>query len=319
MLDIHFTVDVEIWCGGWQNIDAKFPHAFKRYVYGQTSQGDYGLPYKLRVLNDYGLQGVFFVEPMFSSRFGKGPLQEIVEIIKEANQSIELHLHTEWVDEAKQPILPSVTKKRQFLRYFSQEEQIKLIRLGKQWLIDAGVDQVKAFRAGSFGFNVDTLHALNANNIFVDSSYNASMQNAESKFMPGEIVTEVVQYDGVYEVPMTVFYDRPGHLRHAQLCACSFREMEGLLWQALEQGRQDFTILSHNFELLNQSFDRPDKIVVNRFKKLCEFLNRNSDCFRTTNFSNFEGSAMESQPPPLTSPFWKTGLRVLEQLRSKYA
>ena len=319
MLNVYFTVDVEIWCGGWEDIDAKFPQAFKRYIHGKTAQGDFGLPYKLTLLNDYGLKGVFFVEPMFTCRFGLEPLKEIVNIIKEANQSIELHLHTEWVDEAKQAIFPSVTHKRQYLRCFTQEEQTRLIALGKQWLIESGVEQVQAFRAGSFGFNVDTLGALSANNIFVDSSYNASFMGPESNFMPGVIVTEAILYEDVYEVPMTVYFDRPGHLRHAQLCACSFREMEGLLWKALEQGWQHFTILSHNFELLHRSFERPDKIVINRFKQLCEFLDKNKDCFNTSNFSDYQGLVLKNQPPPLISPLWKTGQRMLEQMRSKYA
>ena len=38
MLDVFLTVDVEVWCDGWDNIDAKFPDAFKRYIYGPTSE-----------------------------------------------------------------------------------------------------------------------------------------------------------------------------------------------------------------------------------------------------------------------------------------
>ncbi|GJL74057.1 polysaccharide deacetylase [Nitrosomonas sp.] len=318
MLNVYFTVDVEIWCGGWDDIDTKFPQAFKRYIYGQTAQGDFGLPYKLKLLNDYGLKGVFFVEPMFSARFGLEPLKEIVNIIKEANQSVELHLHTEWVDEAKLPIFPSVTHKRQYLRYFTQEEQTKLIALGKQWLLESGVERVQAFRAGSFGFNVDTLSALSANNIFVDSSYNACLLGPDSNLMPGVVVTEAMLYEDVYEVPMTVYFDRPGHLRHAQLCACSFKEMEGLLWKALEQGWQNFTILSHNFELLHRSLERPDKIVIKRFQQLCEFLDKNRDCFNTSDFCDYQGPVVQNQPPPLISPLLRTGQRMLEQIRSKY-
>ncbi|SET46942.1 hypothetical protein SAMN05216326_12923 [Nitrosomonas marina] len=319
MLNVYFTVDVEIWCGGWQDLDSKFPSAFKQYIYGHTPDGDFGLPYKLKILNDYGLKGVFFVEPMFSCRFGRDPLEEIVNLIKEANQTIELHLHTEWIDEARQPIFPSVTQKRQFLRYFTLEEQTRLIALGKQWLNESGVDQIRAFRAGSFGFNVDTLSALIANDIAVDSSYNASFMGPESNFMPGTVVTEAVRYKNIYEVPMTVYFDRPGHLRHTQLCACSFKELEGLLWKALEQGWQNFTILSHNFELLHRSFERPDKIVIQRFIQLCEFLEKNKDCFRTSDYSDFQGIVFEKQPTPLISPLWRTGQRMLEQVWSKYA
>ena len=61
MLDVLITVDVEIWCDGWQDIDARFPDAFRRYIHGPTAGGDYGLPYQLKVLSDHGLKGVFFV------------------------------------------------------------------------------------------------------------------------------------------------------------------------------------------------------------------------------------------------------------------
>nr|MBA2260361.1 polysaccharide deacetylase [Acidobacteriota bacterium] len=78
MLKVFFTVDTEIWCNGWNDLDRKFPDAFRRYVYGPTRQGNYGLPLQLRMLNDHGLTGVFFIEPLFATRFGDEPLREVV-------------------------------------------------------------------------------------------------------------------------------------------------------------------------------------------------------------------------------------------------
>ena len=95
--------------------------------------------------------------------------------------------------------------------------------------------------------------------------------------------------------------------------------MEGLLWQALESERKAFVILFHNFELLNSSMNRPDDIVVARFSKLCSFLARHQDCFRVRGFHGLVPTAVLSQPAPLTSPIWRTGLRVLEQgLRRRF-
>jgi len=317
MLRVYFTVDVEIWCDGWKDIDSKFNGAFQRYIYGTTRKGAYGLPYKLKVLNEHGLTGVFFVEPLFSLRFGSAPLSEIVGLIIEANQPIELHLHTEWADEAKMLPLPHITKKCQHLRYFSTSDQAVLIGIGKDRLTQAGAGQINAFRAGSFGFNIHTLSALREAGIFVDSSYNATQMGLDSGLMPGQILTESLSHDGVYEVPMTVFFDRPGHLRHAQLCACSSRELEGVLWQALEEGRKEVVILSHSFELLDESCTRPNHVVIKRFQKLCKFLDRNRDCFNTEGFSNFSCGNSLGQPPPITSSTWKTGLRLLEQAWSR--
>lgn len=314
MLDVFFTVDVEVWCDGWENLDERFPNAFRRYVYGPTTRGNYGLPYQVEVLNAHGLTGVFFVEPLFSTCFGPGPLAEIVGLLREGAQDVELHLHTEWVDEAREPLLPDSHDKRQHLRYFTLDEQLVLISLGARLIQQAGGGEVTAFRAGSFAFNRDTLRALSMSGIPFDSSYNASQFGADSGVMTGLTVVEPIECEGVHEYPMTVFDDGSGSLRHAQLTACSYGELESLLWKALETDRSAFVILSHNFELLNEAKNRPDEVVVKRFRKLCSFLDRNRDSFRVRPFHGLQArTALQQQPTPLRSPIWRTGARILEQ------
>jgi hypothetical protein len=313
MLDVFFTVDVEVWCDGWKDIDARFPEAFQRYVYGSTSRGDYGLPYQLNLLHEHGLTGVFFIESLFATRFGVQPLAEIIGLVRERNHEVQLHLHTEWVDESKVPLLDNTSVKKQLLRYFSLAEQTILIQAGAKLIESAGGARVNAFRAGNFGFNKDTLKALATNQILFDSSYNASMFGPDSGLGPGVELVEPVECDGVYEYPMTVFRGGTRSLRHAQVTACSYQEMEGLLWQGLESGRSAFVILFHNFELLNGGMNRPDDVVVTRFRKLCSFFDRHRDCFRVRGFHNLTPVLGGHQPAPLTSPLWKTGLRVVEQ------
>jgi hypothetical protein len=319
MLNVFFTVDVEIWCDGWVDIDAKFPAAFRKYIHGPTANGNFGLPYQLDVLEQHGMAAVFFVEALFSARFGTEPLAEIVGMLADRGQEIALHLHTEWVDEARSPLLPCVLSKRQHLRYFSREEQASLIATAVQLLERAGASDLAAFRAGSFAFNRDTLDALAINRIGFDSSYNASLFGPDSGVMPGVNVLEPIECAGVHEYPMTVFDDGRAALRHVQLTSCSSREMEGLLWQALERGRSAFVILSHSFELLNRAKDRPDKVVVKRFQQLCSFLERNRDCFCVRGFRGLQAPLAQRQPAALVSPLWRTGARMMEQAyRRKY-
>ena len=92
MLDVFFTIDVEVWCDGWKDIDRRFPAAFKRYIYGPN--GRHGLPDQLRRLSDHGLKAVCFVEPLFAGRFGQAPLTEIVSMIEGSGHEAQLHLHT---------------------------------------------------------------------------------------------------------------------------------------------------------------------------------------------------------------------------------
>lgn len=313
-MKVFFTVDVEIWCDGWEELDRKFPDAFRSYIYGNTKNGCYGLPLKLQLLNEYGLNGSFFVEPLFALRFGIQPLAEVVGLIQEARQEIQLHLHPEWVNEGFRRLFPEILEKRQYMRYFSVEQQQLLVREGLALLRQVGAGDVMAFRAGGFGFNLDTLHALHNNSIMIDSSYNPCCMGLDSGVAPGEVLFQPSMQVGVYEYPMTVFQEGSNWFRHAQLGACSFRELEKLLWLALEQDWQSVVILSHNFELLNRARTAPDWIVVNRFRKLCQFLDRHRNVFETEGFSAIEPRSVDSQPAALKLPRIERGLRVLEQL-----
>jgi hypothetical protein len=319
MLDVFYTVDVEIWCDGWIDIDRKFPQAFKKYVYGPTGTGRYGLPYQLDCLKDHGLAGVFFVEPLFSTRFGKQPLDEVVGLIRDSGQEVQLHLHTEWVDESSQPLLADCSRKRQHIFMYSLEEQTRLIAVGASLLEMAKAGTVNAFRAGSFGFNLDTLRALSTNGFIFDSSYNATMFGPGSGVAPGSLVVAPIECEGIVEYPMTVFSNPFGSLRHLQLTACSYSEIESLLWRALEAGHDSFVILSHNFELLNPAMNRADDIVVKRFRKLCAFLDKHRDSFRARGFQGPKPRLATTQPSPLKATLWEVGARVCEQAyRRKY-
>lgn len=313
MLNVFFTVDVEVWGKGWHDLDAQFTQAFQSYIYGTTAKGQFGLPFQMNLLSEYGLRGVFFIEPLFSLRFGQAALDEIVGLVRDKGHEAQLHLHTEWADESRVPLWQGNPKKRQHLRYFSQEDQVMLIGKGMELMRLAGATDINAFRAGNFGFNRDTLLALAQLGIKFDSSYNASMFGLDSEVMPGTPLLEPVTTDGVHEYPMTVYNDGTSRLRHTQLTACTFAELEGLLWQALEQGRQSFVILSHGAELLNREKTRPDPVVVDRLRKLCEFLGRNRDSFNVCSFQGLVPTPVAKQPAPLTSPRYKTALRLMSQ------
>lgn len=313
-MKLLFTVDVEIWCNGWKDLDRQFPSAFKQYIYGPTSHGGYGLPFQMDLLSEHGVKGVFFVEPLFALRFGQGMLDEIVGLIQERGHEVQLHLHTEWADEALEPFMPGLTSKRQHLRFFSQAEQQLLIAKGLELMRCAGATSINAFRAGSFAFNRDTLLALKALGIPFDSSYNASMFGPDSGVMPGVSMVQPALCDGVHEYPLTVFQDGTRVLRHAQLSACSSAELEGLILQALEQQRGTFVMLSHGFELMNRGRNGPDPVAVQRLRDLCRFLERNKDSVQVCGFQGLEPRPVNVQPPPLKSPLLRTGIRMLEQV-----
>lgn len=271
-MKVHLTFDVEIWCNSWQDLDARFPSAFDRYVYGRSSRGDYALPKTLEILGRHGLQGVFFIEPLFSARFGDRYLRELVGLIDQAGQDVQLHLHPEWTDEIRPRLIPNADTKRQHLSAYTLDEQLALIRWGRQALERALGRPVSAFRAGSFAANADTFRALALAGLYVDSSLNDSysVSGPDVQRPPG--APSAIQVGEILCYPVTRFLDGLGMPRPAQINGCSFAELRDALEAAERDGLHHFVIVSHNFEMLKPGRCEPDMVVVARFEHLCAWL-----------------------------------------------
>jgi hypothetical protein len=143
-------------------------------------------------------------------------------------------------------------------------------------LRDAGAQEVTAFRAGSFAANRDTLAAVKACGLGADASLNMcySISGADLR-TEGDFYFPRVR-NGLQLVPMSVFRDGLGRLRHAQVGACSTREFIEAIEASHERNHPCFTILSHNFEMLRAGTADRDRIVAGRFEALCRFLGQNS-------------------------------------------
>lgn len=313
MVKVYFTVDVEIWCG-WEHLDDRFPAAFQSYIYGPTPSGQYGLPMTLSVLAEHGLNAVFFVELLFAARFGIAPLSEIVDLIARSRQEIQVHAHPEWADEALEPILLGHHVKKPLLSMYSAEDQFLLIYQARDLLLRGGVNRVTAFRSGSFGMNSDTLDAVANAGLEFDLSYDAALVSPGQLPIAQGTNLQPFRTGRVIEYPMTVYKDASGRLRHLQLGAASYEEMEAVLWHACEHEWHSVVILSHNFELLNKAKTRPDPIVFSRFLRLCQMLDRHRDCFETAGFLSGHDDVPLADATLPEAPLWATGRRHAEQL-----
>jgi peptidoglycan/xylan/chitin deacetylase (PgdA/CDA1 family) len=314
-MNVHLTFDIEVWCNGWTNLDSEFASCYPRYVFGHSKHGDYALPKTLEILNRHGLRGVFFVEPLFSARFGARYLEQIVRLIDDAGQEVQLHLHPEWTDEISPAIIQNVYAKRQHLTYYRRDEQTVLIRHAKNLLENALGKPITAFRAGSYAINEDTFLALASNGITVDSSINRCYAISAQELVLKHGAGTPFTVNGVVTYPVTVFHDGFGRERPAQVGACSFGEMRQALESARDEDCSDFVIVSHNFEMLKPGRLDPDFVVVRRFEKLCRYLANNGTRFSVGGFS----SHAAAQPSPQKHQTPRTGMlptvwRVAEQL-----
>lgn len=310
---VHITFDVEVWCGGWNELDRRFPAAFERYCFGRSRHGDYALPKTIEILRRHGLTGVFFVEPLFSARFGAQWLQTITSMLQEGGQDVQLHLHPEWTDEISPAILDDVSRKRQHLTHYSVHEQTTLIQVGRNLLEAATRIPVKVFRAGSFAANADTYRALAANGLAMDSSLNPCYDYSAGSMGDLRQIEPGRECCGVSIFPVTALQDGLGRLRTAQLNGCSVAEFCAALLDAERQGVEHFVIVSHNFEMLRPGSCEPDWIVVRRFERLCRFLAEHSDRFDVARFEPPTPSVFKREPVRPRVGLWPTVHRYAEQ------
>lgn len=329
MLNVYLTVDTELWpySEGWPVTalspdKTKFDEEIAACFYGETSEGEFGLPYQIKQLNQYGLKATYFLEPLFADRAGCNHLADIVDLIQRNNQEIQLHLHTEWLSEINDPTIPVHFK--QYMHQFTLDEQVALIAKGIRSLQAAGVKKLHAFRAGSYGANRDTLRAVAQNGLLFDSSYNPCYLGEDCKIDLSEQLLQPRKLENIWEFPISFFQDYPNHWRHAQLAACSATEMETALLDAWRQGWFSFVIILHSFELIKGrnagKLSSPDKLNISRFNHLCKFLSDHDDKFRTAVFSELNPVAIPEikSPKVLHSRPHHTIRRYIEQIYSRF-
>ncbi len=315
MLDVLYTVDTELWPWGWDISPAGLRSALDLDIEGRTPKGDYGVSFQIELLNDHGLTGVFHVESLFATAVGVEPLREITTPILANGHEVQLHIHTEWLEHMNDGGVFG-GKVGQNIADFDLAEQAQLIEIALANLAETGAPPATAFRAGNYGANNDTLGALAKNGIAFDTSYNFCHLNGACRMRFDPSFSQPMRIDGVVEVPINHFRDRPGGVRHTQLMACSFAELRAMLLQAWRGGWKTFVIVSHSFELINRVKRMPDMTVVKRFEKLCRFLADHTDKFRTCGFNDLPLDLADSpiDPPPLRSHSLRTLKRMGEQV-----
>ncbi|MHC4943000.1 MAG: polysaccharide deacetylase family protein [Planctomycetota bacterium] len=314
---VLLATDVEIWPRARHFSPIDFEKEFRRFIYGPTPRGDYGLPFQLKMYREYDLKAVFLVDALFASIYGISYLQEVVDLIRDAGQEVQLHMHTEWV-ERTDSLLPG--KSGRNMRDFSREDQGILVKKAIENMQACGVNGLSAFRAGNFGANWDTLDALTEHGIVYDTSYNIPYIGSTCDLKTDPPLVQPAVFQGIIEFPISFFVQGTGNYRHAQVGSCSFGELSSMLQQAIARGWHSFQILSHNFELLNRAKSRPDAIVIKRFEKLCAFLAANRDRFTTAWFGELDPGRIpvDIRTPPLRSNWFRTVWRYGEQLTRRF-
>ena len=151
-----------------------------------------GLLQILKMMSKFNFRAVFFVNVFEESIWNKDVMIKICKNISATGGDLQLHVHPVW----------RYNKSKKHLWQYALDEQIKIIKDGKELLKEWTGEYPLAHRAGAYGLNNDTLKALRINNISIDSSMFYSHPNCKVTWTKNK----VVEKNGTVEIPVTGFY-----------------------------------------------------------------------------------------------------------------
>lgn len=315
MLDVFVTIDTELSPGGYRSgWGSDLVENFVRTIACRTPNEplvESGIFYQMALMNDYGVRGVFFVDPMASLVWGQRAVDMIVEPILEHGHEVQLHCHTEWLEFA--PDNPLKVGTGHHLKNFPISEQLAILQYAAERLAAAGAPSPAAFRAGNYGANDDTLRALAQLGIGMDSSFAAGLPAPCEISLPAGSCAPS-EHCGVLELPISAIGARNGALRHAQITSLSSAEMIAAMVHAENYSWEAFVMVSHSFELYDRNRCKVNPIIRKRFENICRFLGENMDTIQTPSTDAWHPkNAAEAHYTTLPQNTFRTARRVVEQ------
>lgn len=182
------TIDVESHIGNMP-IDSQ--------IWGRTVDGLFGIPKIIEILDEYGVQGLFFVDIAECYSYDEAAIHAVLEYIKEKGHAVGVHIHPHH--------MPG--EQRHFLWQMSKEEQRDIIQRCTDKFIELTGATPASFRAGKYGANQDTLDIL----CELGYQYDFSQFFGQSWCkIPNQVAVLLPQkYKSLMEFPVTCFNSFP--------------------------------------------------------------------------------------------------------------
>ncbi|MFP4104501.1 MAG: polysaccharide deacetylase [Phycisphaerae bacterium] len=329
---VYITIDVECSMGGAWDSSTLLPVAPERAVLGRYGRASYGLPLITGILREHGLAGTFFVEP-FDDEIGyPGRFDAFCSDLLDAEQDVQLHIH---------PNHKSFGRCRSNEDYIRNdrlcelpyEYQVELVREGADRFKRITGKTPKAFRAGNMAADENSLSALAAAGIQVDSSYTFTYAGRQCGFSAERPFNGTRWYGSVLEVALSGFRQPSLPALHPckplDLVSVSFPEMQSAVRKICSAGAEAVLIL-HSFSLMkvrNIRYDggRPNRVVIRRLRQLCRWLAENRQQYPTRTFSDIAGEvdqgifhAREVPPAAVVKPIQAVTRKAVQGVNRWY-
>lgn len=282
---VVLTVDTEPSTGGafWGN--AAYTPLIHEPVAGVVGGKSEALGFVIETLTRYGIVATFFVETAHTRYFPDTVMGAYVEGLRRAGQDVQLHVHPCWLSFKEGRFDPSNPP---------TDKCVELDTGHLAGLICEGADRIdgwtgirpSSMRPGNFSTGPSVFEAMREAGLCHSSSICLAVNPSSECEL--RLAGGVVDFRGIRELPVTCFADvgpvGRGRLRPMQVTALSARELIGLLNAAHARRNPVVVILTHPFEFIKKRDFRyrglrANRMVQNRFRRLCAFLADHRDRF----------------------------------------
>lgn len=250
---VMVTVDVESYERGNGNPD--------KQIWGKQPDGEHGIRRIMDLLQKHRLKGVFYLNVYEAAKFGEPQIAAVARVINERGHDLELHTHPF-------PMYGVRTMQRADF-----DRQVEILQHGKQMIRAWTGKTVVAHRAGAFAANLDTLRAVHAAGLVVDSSLSPSTPRTTlSHQLPASNLPRVLY--GVVELPITFYSQlRLGKWQSLQFLdveSTSLGEFKSVIRQFRNARFPIVNIMMHSFSFVRDGTE--NQALEQKFDQLLEFL-----------------------------------------------
>jgi hypothetical protein len=254
-------------------------------VAGMVDGKSEALGFLVETLGRYGLAATFFVETVHTRYFPDTVMGGYVDRLLRAGQDVQLHLHPCWLsfeDGRHDRSKPASDNCHEL----EPGRLADLIGEGAERILAWTGARPSGMRTGNFSTALSVFEAMSEAGL----SHASNICLAVHRPPEPELAVSggVHDFAGIRELPVTCFADvgpvGRGRLRPMQVTALTAREQISLLNMAHGHANPVVVIVTHPFEFVKKRDFRytnlsPNRIIQDRFRRLCAFLSENSNRF----------------------------------------
>lgn len=282
---VVLTVDTEASIAGALRTDETHTPLIDEPVAGMVDGKSQALGFLVETLSGHGLTATFFVETVQTRYFPDTAMGGYVDRLLRAGQDVQLHLHPGWLsfaDGRHDRSNPASDNCHEL----EPGRLADLIGEGAECIRGWTGARPSAMRTGNFATALSVFEAMSEAGL----SYGSNICLAVHRPPEPELAVTggVHDFAGIRELPVTCFSDvgpvGRGRLRPMQVTALTAREQISLLNMAHDYANPVVVIVTHPFEFVKKRDFRytnlsPNRIIQDRFRRLCAFLSENNDRF----------------------------------------